>query len=366
MHRGVMTAALLAALWPHGSARAGEPPEISAKSRAPATIDAVVVVTDGVDAVATMDALALRAPQRTIGPGGRARPDVPLFAVAEIRRKDARTVAIAVILSDFRGYYRDVAATPEDAPRVAASALANLLAGIEEDSVRPDAEDVPLPVGATAEPAPAPVPVAEPPTPRPSLPVARPRPELLAELHGGALFGLPPLSPTGWAAGGGGLGLGVRVPSGLFGAVDVRGGGRGAADVGIVRVRASLQLGLALRRSAFELVVSAGPDVEPLRVRREGRHEVLTYPDGTTRDTAVLLGGHVRLSPGFLHVLPSGIGLRLGPRLELGGAGLATGGVARLVTGEGAARREVLRAGGLEVWAGIELGLWLPLRRRAQ
>jgi hypothetical protein len=361
MRRGAI-AGLLGALlsWTATAAPAPAQPPV-ADAREARRIEAVIVVTADIDDAAMIDALALRAPERAIQPAGRARPAVKLFVVAEVRMKDAHTVALAVIASDFRAWYRTVEATPEDAPRVAASALANLLAGIEEDREVPDAQDVPLPEGATAEPARAPGPApakVEPATVAPA--AAKPRPEILVELSGAPVVAIPPPRPSGIAAAGGEIGVGVRGPKLLFGALSLRAAGRTAGDLGLVRVRVSVQVGIALRRRSFELVATAGPDIEPIVARRGGAREDFRFPDGTTRATALLLGGHLRVSPGYRHVWKSGAALRIGPRVELGGAGLESGGVARLFT-EG--DDPLLRAGGLELSAGLELGGWFPIGR---
>src|SRR5688572_24009044 len=98
--------ALLGLAIPVSAVASGPAPNEAAP--AVASIDAVVVRTEDIDEVATMEALRLRAPQRALQPAGRARPEAKLFAVAEIRMKDEDTVALVVILSDRRAYYRDV------------------------------------------------------------------------------------------------------------------------------------------------------------------------------------------------------------------------------------------------------------------
>jgi hypothetical protein len=323
-------------------------------------VGAVIVVAEDIDRAELVDAFTLRAPQREVLAPGGARP-AALFAVAEVRQKSATVVGVVVILSDGRLYRREVEAEPDVAPRVAASALEHLLAGIEEDRIVADEHDAPLPADATA-PEPAPPesgPSSPPPTPPP-----RPRPamaDLGVLVHGGLLLGLPPTTPSGYAGGGGGLDVRVRWPRGLVFGAGVRVAGQRRQGVAAVRLRPTLEVGYAWRRRWFELVAVAGPDLEAVFVRRDGRPEVLTFPDGQTRGAAVGLGGHVQLAPGA-RVFVGRSALRVGPRLELAGSGLSSGGIARLNTADDAgARTSVLRVGGLEASVGLEVGGWFSL-----
>ncbi len=304
-----------------------------------------------------LEALSLRAPSRMFLAPGVARPP-GLFAVAELRQIDDEQIGVVVILSDGRLYRRTIDAAQDVAPRVAASALEQLLAGIEEDRFVPDERDVPLPAEATA-----PEPEPDPPEPDPPPPVlpAMPWPQMGIVGHGGIWIGVPPPEPAGFAGGGGGVDFFVRWPKGLLVGGGLSFGGHQRQDAAALRLSATLQAGYGLRRGAFELLMLAGPLAEPVFVRRNGAPEVLTFPDGSTRSIALGLGGQLTLAPGYRKELGDRA-FRVGPRIQVRGTGLASGGVARLNTAAADGTREaVLRVGGLETVVGIEVGGWFTL-----
>lgn len=341
-------------------------------------VRAVLLRPTGIEAVALLDALQLRSPQRTLAlppwpeaPGER----FGLFAVATVEPEGA-AIVVTLVLSDGRAYYRAIEASPDDAPRVAASAIANLLAAIEEDALPPDEEDVPLPPEQEPTPDRAPAPTSEPePEPEPApAPVPKPRPpatpeplELEAIAGGTVGAAVGPPAPMGFAGGGGLLLLELRWPKGPFASLGVRSSWNRPAPLTVGRTRISVGGGWAWRSAQrFELRTSVALDVEPWGVRQGGTREPVRYPDGERRGRGLQLGGHLRLSPAWRFALRSGLSLRVGPRVELAGGALAeAAGVARLLVADAAGERSVVaRVGGLELSAGVELGLAWSLPRR--
>lgn len=341
-------------------------------------VRAVLLRPTGIEAAALLEALQLRSPQRTLAvPPWPEEPTerFGLFAVAAVEpRGDA--IAVTVVLSDGRAYYRAIEASPDDAPRVAASAIANLLAAIEEDALPPDEEDVPLP----PEQAPAPPPEsAPPPEPTPArapapAPAPAPRPpappeplELETIAGGSAGVAVGPPAPMGFAGGGGLLLVELRWPKGPFASLGVRSSWHRPVPLTVGRTRISVGGGWAWRNEQrFELRTSVALDVEPWGVRQGGTREPVLYPDGQRRDRGLQIGGHLRVSPAWRFGLRSGLTLRVGPRVELAGGALAEApGVARLLVADAAGERSVVaRVGGLELSAGLELGLAWSLPRR--
>jgi len=338
-------------------------------------IRAVLLRPTGLEAAALLEALQLRSPQRDLAvPPWPERPAerFGLYAVATVR-PEGEAIAVSVVLSDGRAYYRVLEASPSDAPRVAASAIANLLAAIEEDALPPDEEDVPLPP--EQEPTPEPTPTSEPktaPAPKPT-PKPTPKPpaplqplELEAIAAGTATLAVGPPAPGGFAGGGGLLLLELRWPRGPLVSLGVRSSWHRPAPLTVGRTRISVGGGYAWRRKRFELRTTVALDVEPWGARRDGAREPVLYPDGQRRDRGLQLGGHLRLSPGWRFELRSGLALRVGPRIELAGSALAqAAGIARLLVADAAGERSVVaRVGGLELSAGLELGLAWSLPRR--
>lgn len=338
-------------------------------------VGAVLLRPSGLEPAALLEALELRSPQRALAVPPW--PDAPaerfeLYAVATVSvTTDA--VAVSVVLSDGRAYDRTLPASAEDAPRVAASAIANLVAAIEEDELPPDREDVPLPPEqepTTTPPAPA-EPEPEPPEPTVVAPPRTERPpeplELEAALGGTVGLSVGPPAPTGWL-GGGALGLlDLRWPTGPLVSLAVRSHWLHAEPLTVGRTRISVGGGYAWRWRRLELRAGLGLDVEPWGVRRDGARQTVLDPDGQRRARGVQVGGHLRVRPGLRLPLGPTLALVLGPRVELAGSVLGTtAGVARLLVAEAGSDRgtAVTRVGGLELSAGVELGLAWSLPRR--
>lgn len=370
----LLIAGALALASPSTLAGAPAPAETRAQE-----IRAVLLRPTAIEATALLEALQLRSPQRAVAvpPWPAATVErAELFAVVTVEPQ-GEAIAVTLVLSDGRAYYRVIEATPDDAPRVAASAIANLLAAIEEDALPPDEEDVPLPPEQAPTPAPAPEPAPAPaatpapitaaPAPTPRTP-APPEPlELEAIVGGTAGAAVGPPAPMGFAGGGGLVLLELRWPQGPLASLGVRSSWSRPAPLTVGRTRISLGGGWAWRSRSqrFELRTSVALDVEPWGVRRDGNREPVLYPDGQRRARGLQLGGHLRLSPAWRFTSRSGLALRVGPRVELAGGTLAqAAGVARLLVADVAGERSVVaRVGGLELSAGLELGLAWSLPR---
>lgn len=340
-------------------------------------IRAVLLRPTGIEPAALLEALQLRSPHRTLAVPPW--PESPaerfgLYAVATVGT-EGEAIAVTVVLSDGRAYYRTIEATPDDAPRVAASAIANLLAAIEEDALPPDEEDVPLPPeqAPAPEPTPAPTPLPAKPTPAPTPTPPEPRPtppreplELEAIVAGTLGFALGPPDPAGFAGGGGSGVLELRWPQGPLASLGVRSSWHRPEPLVVGRTRVSIGGGYAWRRNRFELRASLALDLEPWGVRRAGVREPVLHPDGLRRGRGLQLGGHLRLTPSWRLALRPGLSLRVGPRLELAGGTLAqAAGVARLLVADASGQPSVVaRVGGLELSAGLELGLAWSLPQR--
>lgn len=354
------------------SAPAGRTSDAAPRARGQ-PVEAVLLRPKQVDGAELLDGLQLRSPQRTIAvppwppkPGDR----FELFAVATVALED-EALCITVVLSDGRAYYRTLPTSADGAPRLAASTVANLLAAIEEDELPPDEEDVPLPPE-QEQPQPQEQPRSDEnskPESTPELePEPKPRepPQLEVVLAGTGGVALGPPEPAGFAGGGGGAGLELRLPTAVLISVAVRSHWHRTRELSVGRTRISLGAGYAWRRGRFELRGVIALDVEPWGVRQGGERQPVGYPDGRERRLGLQLGGHARVVPAFR--VPVGEGaFRVGPRVELGGSALAQdSGVARLlVADDDGERSAVIRVGGLEMTAGLELGWsWsLPTRR---
>lgn len=368
----LIVAALLLAPVPFAAARDVGPPKPPERRATP--VRTVLLRPTQIDGAALLEALQLRSPQRTLALPPW--PDDPatrsaLFAVVTASFA-ADAVALTVVLSDGRAYYRTLEASADDAPRIAASATSNLLAAIEEDQLPPDEEDVPLPAEQEPaaepppepEPAPEPAPAPEPVQARPSAPAPvpslAPEPLELEAVAGGTLgAALGPPSPTGFVGGGGLVGLELRWPTGPLASLAVRSHWHRPEPLTVGRTRISLGGGYALRRGRFELRATLALDLEPWGTRRNDGLVSVTDPSGRRRERGMQLGGHLRLSPSLRLPLRSKLALRVGPRVELAGGALAQGpGIARLLVARSTgAPAVVTRVGGLELFAGLELGL---------
>ncbi|HWB76638.1 MAG TPA: hypothetical protein VG755_16850 [Nannocystaceae bacterium] len=335
-----------------------------------------------VDAQRFEAALALRLPDVKLVPHDREAPalgDGALAVFVDVGRSATPDAfALTIVVSDGRAYDRVVAVEPgapsDDVTRLLASHVGNLVSGIEAGTARPDRENVPMPVEpiAPVEPlrCPAPPPAKPCPAPaKPATPIPPPTVELGVDGAAVAILGLGrPGDSDRFAAWGGGVGLHMRHRSGASVLVDVRVSGRALPfDLRMARARVALGVGYVLRVRSFELESTVAFTVEPWFLRHEGAESSLADRNGSGRDAEPLLGGFVRLVPGHVFRVKDELQLRIGPRFELGASSAAGdhGRVAQLQIVQGDTRVEAGRVGGIELALGLDVTLWIGIRRRA-
>ena len=357
------------------------PPVISTQSQQQEFRAARIEIV-GFHEEAVLAALRLRLPRLPIERHGGPTPTESPHVYLQIARTADTAGTLRAIISDGRAYERSFTIEIGQEVRVAASTAASLLFSIEEGVVAPDRNDVAIPEApASAEPAvlvdespvdepPAPVdepaPIVTPApvvTPKPALSQPAPAPsvsrwELAVASHGAALLGLGPRTYAGTLAGaGGGLALEIRGPRGAAAALELRGLGRSDAGLGVGRFRIALAGGYTFRRGRFELPMLLGLAIEPWWTTRAGSSAPI-FSGAAEASRHPLLGGYLRISPAARIALKRGrlVGLRIGPRVELGGAFAVDGG-ARIVGLADTTGTPRFRLGGLELSLGLEFAL---------
>lgn len=344
---------------------APQPDEVVPTAEAP-RIGVAILRADELDQPALARALQLRSPRLTLVAAGEEAPPAAageLRAYIEVRRREPALVDLTLILPDGRAWLRPVEVDPDAPTRPIAGALANLIAGIEDESVAPDRKDVAIPQ-ALVEPPPEPEIVERPPaqdttppTPAPE-PPPPPRWQLGPGLRLGATLGLAAPDPGLHGLGFGG-GLDARSPRGLLLALDLQLLARPLGQYLVTRTRIAVGVGYALRRGNFEVPAALLVGVEPWRLRRDGeRVGQIDSKDGPPRP---LLGAGLRLSPGYSAPVGKSARLRVGLRLELWTSGQPhRGGLgkARLLLPDGPPDISV---GGPELHLGLEIGLWFDV-----
>ena len=349
---------------PANAPAAAEPADDLPAREAP-RISVAILHAEDLDHAALIRAIQLRSPTLTVVVAGEDAPspaEGTLRAYIDVHRADAVHVDLTLILADGRAYLRRVDVELESTARPIAGALANLIAGIEDDSVAPDRKDAPVPEAlvapppaATPEPEPAPKPTSAPVEPAPPPPDDDPpRWQLGPTLRLGATLGIAPPHPGFHGVGPGGS-LDVRSPRGLLLALDLQFLVRPLGPYSVHRTRVALGVGYALRRNSFELPVAALLYVEPWRLRDDRGTVRLDSMDGPPKP---LLGAGIRLSPGFSARVRGTTRVRVGLRLDLLTSGLPVK--------DGGLRPAELRLdnappttlGGAELHLGLEIGLW--------
>ena len=325
-------------------------------------ISTAILRADGFDRGDLERAIRLRLPGLTlveVGSDAPAVDDGSLRAFIELRRVSPTQLDLTLILADGRAYLRALEVDADAPARPAASALANLIAAIEDDTVAPDRSDVPLPPALIVRepPAPEPVPAVlcpEAPTQPTPPPPPPPRWELGPVLRAGASLGVSPLH--GLRAAGGALGVAARAPSGLLLVLDLQYLARALQNLQVQRLRVALGVGYALRRGAFELPAALLVGVEPWRLTGNQGTVPISSTLGPPRP---LLGLGLRLTPGLRAALgKSGAHLRAGLNLELWASGVASSGLRHP---ELRIPPSAVSLGGLELGLGLELGIWFPV-----
>jgi hypothetical protein len=286
---------------------------------------------------------------------------------------DDRVLA-RIVLDDGRAYSRGVTAPPHQLRRAIAGAVTNLLDGIEHDLVAPEAHGVPVPLPElTRRPAivatPPTTPRAIEPTPAPP-PAAVPPPRwhLGPFVGGGAVFGLgPPTDLDGYAGAGGTIGLDAVHRSGAIASIEARALTHARDPLRMIRVRVAIAGGWALRRRAFELLVRAGATIEPVILRESGSRAAFEGPGGGATRPAPLVGLIAGISPTYvLWSRDRSVALRLALDVELAASMEASPrpGAIRTVEERADTVTGLLRAGGLELGAGVRVGAWFAVPRR--
>lgn len=333
----------------------------------------------GFDAAELIAALRLRMPRLPVALHDGSPPSDLAHVYLRVAREADGTASLRVITSDGRAFERSLAVDPQNEIRVAASMAANLIFAAEQRTLQPDREHVPIPAAPTQdppdEPPPDELPVTPPPVkPRVTAPEPKPRSpaprreswEWAVSGHGAAVMRLgPPQYGERLVGAGAGLGAELRGPRGGSFVLELRGVGRRDAPLTIGRLRVGLGGGYALRRGRFELPLTLAIAVEPWWVDNADGDAVLFNGDAEARRRP-LFGGYLRASPGVRLGRPRGSfrGVRVGPRLELGGEMLYYDGpvVGGLADATGTPH---FRLGGLELSLGLEVAVYFgaPARR---
>lgn len=323
----------------------------ASEAQSEAEIDALIIDAAVDDLVALEAAVRLRIGACPVSRSDRARPPRPgeLFAYLEIEPGAGDRRTLRLTLGDARAWVRTIDAVPADRTREIATTVGNLFAGIEAEDLAPDLRDVPLPPPLRPTPAVV-VPPLQPPAPS--------RYAWGLMLDGLVLAGLAPGAPI-LGAGAAALRGGVRMRKGALVVAGLRAGARTNAGYTLTRLRIEIGGGWAWHRNAFALHATAAATIEPWFVTNGGR-----VPDGSDRrPTGVLLGGVARIAPMGRIAVGKRVQrhLVIGPFVELGGSALpaTSGAVAQIHTAEqdGAL---AFRLGGLELAAGLTIGLWSP------
>jgi hypothetical protein len=308
-----------------------------------------------------------------------------LFAFVRVREEAASRYEIDLVLSDGRAYLRKVEAEPDQQSRAIASALANLVAAIDEDAVAPDREDVPLPAltgqehgardgkGERSEPGPAQTEEVEGGRDLEGENEAKsPQPPARTDagihvgltLHAGPIFGLVP-APADYRAFGGGIATDFRFTGGAFATVDARLAGHRADGLELLRWRFALGGGYNLQRRRFDMPMALLAWIEPWAVRTSGDRIPLNSANGSETRGSALLGLGLRVSPGFRTPVGRRSFLRIGARVELGTSAQFADGPKAVRILMSADDPPSFRLGGLETKVGLELGVDFGLRSRS-
>jgi hypothetical protein len=352
------------------------PPDAVAAAPASTAIGVLYVNVEGIDDATLNDAIALRAPDvelRAFETKVTESPDrVTAYAELRLPTTGPRDLRLTIIVADGRAFDRVVPiGDDEDASRVAANALVNLLRGIEAGAETPDREAVPLPVaGEPAADCPTcpPADAARPPqTPvkDPTEATTDPPPRLEISIGLGVpmIVGLgPPNDADRFAAWGGNVSSHARLPRGWIFGGRVRVAGRRVGDAAIVRARFAVTAGWDLRRHGLGLMTEIGPTVEVWGARRAG--ERATFDPTAVDATRPLLGGMLRVSPGWRSEPRRGRAYGVGGFAELAAASVMSTGVARIVVQDAVTGPRTGRVGGVEVAAGLEASIWFGVGAR--
>lgn len=343
----------------------------------------------GFDEAAVLAALRLRLPRMVIarhGEGGA--PASPHIYVQIVRATGEggeppahEGGELRLITSDGRAYERRFAVEVGQEVRVVASTAASLIFAVEQGELAPDREDVEIPQEPTGAGAPeeaGPEGPREPPAApataagagAPQSPVREDRPRLSAPPwevgptgYGAALMGLASRYAAPLTGAGGALGLVARAPLGVMTSLEVRGLGRASGGYALGRVRVGVGVGYGVRRGRFEMPIMVMITVEPWWAAR-GRGQAPLFEGTSEAPSRPLLGGSIVVSPGLRLGTSRGrvYGVRVGPRVELGGSFVVDRGARAvgLVDPSGVRR---FGLGGVELSLGLEVAVAFSVGR---
>jgi hypothetical protein len=357
---------------PGGDPPAGSTPAEQEGSEEGSRIEVAILDVHGLDGGRFGAALSLRAPGLIVRDHAPHEPlptEPHVFVHIEPTRGDPASYKLLFLVSDGRAYERTIEVEPADAERIVASHLANLVQAIESGTIAPDREGVTvqdvLPEQESpsddedAAPGDSQAPVAASPSPAEGWDEHSSRSVDVA-IHSRLLAGVGLGAPNdvdrfiGW---GGAFGSMVRFANGAALLLDGRFLTRREIDgFRMRRIRVAIGGGWVHRRDSLEVVTTLAATVEPWWVSERRRRQGFV-----DRDAVPLLGGALAVAPGwYLRPPRRGVALRLGLRLELAASTLANRfGTVRVAVDEGAERRSLFRAGGVEILAGIDFALWL-------
>jgi hypothetical protein len=204
--------------------------------------------------------------------------------------------------------------------------------------------------------------VAEPESPA-RKPVQAPvgRLELGVAIDPGVVLGLR--SPgRGLAGAGGGLRVDLRLRRGVMFGAGFRGLAHTRDALVLGRFRGALVAGYAYRRGALELAALGGPTLETWQVTQRGAP--VAYEASGPGGASLLLGGLARLVAGARVTRGKTAALRVGGYVELAGSSRTSGRAAQVARLDAMGTPvTVFVLGGAELSLGLELELWLALRR---
>lgn len=349
------------------------PPTTEAAPRAPLLL---VLRARGLDESALREALRLRAGGADVLLLREAQSVGERHAFLDVDASSPPDLTVTVIMGDGRVFVRSAPAPEGARPRDAARLVATVLAAIADETLAPLPERALSPALAREVPLvevpPAPT-VELPPATSPEDPVltnlpeepARPPPRPPLRLGLGADFttglGLGvPAAPAGLAGLGGGLQVSVRGGRPWLVVLGLRALGRGAGEFALTRLRVSAGAGVHVRKDIFDLRAAASVHIEPWIVSREGRR----VRADAGLPAPVLLGGALRLTPA---IVPRRVPwLSIGAFAELAASASPTGSAVQIALREPAGDTLLFTFGGLEFSVGLQLDLWLTLRRAAR
>lgn len=323
---------------------------------APGRTETLVVAVAGLDRARLVAALQLRLPELRVRAAEGDGPPRPGELHLRIDLA-ADALVLRAALADGRVFERQLTNDVAEPERSAATSITHWLAAIDAGEATPTSAAPPIeaPPPITTPPIEATPPITAPTRtrdrlpaitdPRPTSPPTRPMLTLGPVVGAVALAGVGrPAALSGLLGVAAAAGLELRLPRGPLFTAELRVVDTRAAAYRLTRLRAAVFAGYALVQRRFTLRAQLGVGVEPW------------WSDGAGTP---LLGGALRITPGLRARVGPQLHAQLGLRLELAVSGTRKGAAVLLVDDA----TPVFRLGGVELGAGIELGLAWDLRR---